>query len=30
VIPYIREHGVTAEQVDAMMVANPSRILAGE
>jgi phosphotriesterase-related protein len=27
VLPYLREHGVTAEQIDAMLVHNPARIL---
>jgi phosphotriesterase-related protein len=25
VLPYLREHGVTDEQIDAMLVANPRR-----
>ncbi len=29
VLPYLRDHGVTEEQIDAMLVRNPARILAG-
>jgi len=27
VLPYLRERGVTADQIDAMLVRNPARIL---
>ena len=30
VLPYLREHGVTEDQIDAMLVRNPARILAGK
>lgn len=30
VLPYLRERGVTGDQIDAMLVATPRRILAGE
>ena len=29
VLPYLREHGVAGADIDAMLVANPARILAG-
>lgn len=29
VLPYLRDHGVTDDQIDAMLVRNPARILAG-
>ena len=29
VLPYLREHGVPESDIDAMLVANPARILAG-
>ena len=29
VLPYLREHGVTEEQIETMLVTNPARILAG-
>ena len=29
VVPYLREHGVPEDQIDAMLVRNPARILAG-
>jgi len=29
VLPYLREHGVAEEQIDAMVVRNPARILGG-
>ena len=29
VLPYLREHGVTEDQIDAMLIRNPARILAG-
>ena len=29
VLPYLREHGVTEDEIDAMLVRNPARILAG-
>ena len=29
VLPYLREHGVTEDQIDAMLVRAPARILAG-
>jgi phosphotriesterase-related protein len=30
VLPYLRDHGVTDDEIDAMLVRNPARILAGE
>lgn len=27
VLPYLREHGVTDEQIDMMLVGNPARVL---
>ena len=29
VLPYLREHGVPEADIDAMLVTNPARILAG-
>jgi predicted metal-dependent phosphotriesterase family hydrolase len=29
VVPYLREHGVSDDQLDAMLVRTPARILAG-
>jgi phosphotriesterase-related protein len=29
VLPYLREHGVTEDEIDAMLARNPARILAG-
>jgi len=29
VLPYLRDHGVTEDQIDAMLIRNPARILAG-
>jgi predicted metal-dependent phosphotriesterase family hydrolase len=29
VLPYLQEHGVTEDQIDAMLVRAPARILAG-
>ena len=30
VLPYLREHGVSEDQIDAMLVATPARVLAGK
>ena len=29
VLPYLRDHSVTEDQIDTMLVRNPARILAG-
>jgi phosphotriesterase-related protein len=29
VLPYLRDHGVTEDEIDAMLIRNPARILAG-
>ena len=29
VLPYLREHGVSEDEIEAMLVRNPARILAG-
>jgi predicted metal-dependent phosphotriesterase family hydrolase len=29
VVPYLRDHGVSDDQLDAMLVSTPARILAG-
>ena len=29
VLPYLRDHGVTDEEIDTMLVKNPARILSG-
>ncbi len=28
-MPYLLDHGVTQDEVDAMLIANPARVLAG-